>query len=142
MKRKKRQFLEELKKAFDYSDGLAEEYRVKREQAMAEVNEIKWEWEKQHRLRYKNFLEQIIMNENLASGLRTWAVLEFNRIDNDDVIRLRRKQIKKMRNMIDNADIAVRRMIPIITRDFYDGKIDLSDSHTLSCLDNTKADLN
>lgn len=142
MDRKKSRFLQELKKAFDYSEGLKEKYRTEREQAMAEVNKIKWEIERESRLNYKNLIEQIIANINLAPGLRIWATQELDRINNDDVIRLRRQQIKKMRGIQNQlADTAVRDSISAIISD-YSGKNNLSDDYTLSCKDNTKSDLN
>ena len=140
MQSKKRRFLQELTKAFDYQGIWYEFERNQRNKAMNEVNKIKLELEKQNRLKYESFLRQIIINENLATGLRIWAANEFNRINNDDIIRLRHKQVKeivRIQNSINN--ITVRDVISFMISEKTN---DLSDSHTLGCLDNTKADLN
>ncbi|MBI2591694.1 MAG: hypothetical protein HYW34_03395 [Candidatus Brennerbacteria bacterium] len=140
---KNREFLEELKKAFDYTGGLNWVSRIKREKAFNEVNKIKLELERQSKLNYKNLLDQIITNMNLAPGLQIWAVNELNRIDNDDVIHLRRQQIKKMKEIQNQVrDITVRDSISAIISDLSGRKNNLSDDYTVSCKDNTKADLN
>lgn len=144
---RKFQFLEELKKAFDYSEGFCELGRMKREQAMDEASKLKKELEKESRENYKNFLEQVVRNENLAPGLRTWATFELDRVDNDDVMCLRRQQTRKMREMreqITNSAVQASISAIISRSEYFGGKNQqsLTEDYTLSCKDNTKSDLN
>lgn len=130
---KKSKFFEYLQKAFDYNGCALEERRI----FFMKLNEIKNSFSKN---KYRKILINVIGNESMLTGARSWAATEYCRLAQRDIALLRLQFVSDLENLqhriknvmilssLSSATVAISPREPLL--------YDLSAGPTLSVKDN------